>query len=94
MANGDNGTDIGKISARLPAIFGALVVVVPIIAGFITMGSKIDTLTKSSDQMRVDNNIAHSAIVTKLESADMKIQAQERLIVELTTTLRVKGIIR
>ena len=86
--------DVTKLSAKATTIGSIVGTVALIVASYVGVTAKLDAAATSLAQLRVDNAAAHAELKKQQEVMDARTREQERLIVELSTTLRVKGIIR
>ena len=94
MAESENGLDVTRLTAKAPTIVSIIIVVVTVLGSYMSTASKLDAASGQITRLQADNAVAHQGLLNRIEQLDARNREQERIIVELSTTLRVKGMIR
>lgn len=87
-------TDISTMTAKLPTVASVVAVIATLLMSYFSMSAKVDATTAALVSLRTEHSAAMSDLMKRMDNFDVRNREQERLILELVTTLRVKGIIR
>lgn len=90
----ENTTDITAVRAKLPTIVTMMFIVASIVTSYVATAAKLDATQLALTQLQESNVVRFNNLSAQIGNLEERSRGQERLIIELTTTLRVKGIIR
>jgi hypothetical protein len=87
-------TELDSLRVRPATVIGIVALVLSIAGSYFATSGKVDAMTRTMEALRAENAAQHATISGLVREIDTKSREQERLIVELRTTLLVRGLLR